>query len=539
MKTFGLKLISKNSRNFSTESISELNFKIKSYLEIGKHHFAKELFKDLISKHKLKPNDETISIFLNSYLSANNFDYASNFLKKIKNLKFKTINEEQHLEEFFQKYAALKGSQKSLEKLSEYQKNSFFISPVVYFSVIQQLIKENNISLAMSLFRENIKMNSKLNSLMMDDLIKKDKIQEAQEIYQISLKENILDVNILNSLLKLKLSQKDHDSLRQTFENDYGDHNIKKDIKTFSIALHSCFSENQPSKAAKYYKEMKQMNLKPNLEIYFLFIEFLSKNNKMLESENILNEMIVNEIVPPISIMNLFLEGYMRNNQWNEFSNVEERIKALNLNFNQKTFNLVFNGNIMINNEVKLRIYLNEIQETKFTLEIQIFPNLLEILNSKDDIGKLFNKLPKNLNFNSSYSVIKTLSTLNEMKWINKIINDFMTSNHPFTEISSFLNELLKLFHSLNQIEMMSPIVSQMLNKNHKIEFEMYQTYIMELLKKGDDGNGFKLFKLIPTLYKTNPTKDLYIWMIKALYEKKKINESTTLLQEMESIYQN
>jgi pentatricopeptide repeat protein len=539
MKNVGFRLISKNSRCFSTESISEYNFKIKSYLEIGKHHFAKELFKELVSKQKLKPNDETISIFLNSYLSVNNFDYASNFLKKIKNLKFNTINEEVHLEEFFQKYAVQKGSQKSLEKVDEYLKKSFVISPVVYFAIIQQLMKENNLSLAMSLFREKIKKNANLNSLMMDELIKKDKIQESQEIYEQSLKENILNVNILNSLLKLKFAKKELDSLFHTFENDYMERNIQKDIKTFAIALHSCFLENQPSKAVNYYKEMKQMNLKPNLEIYFLFIEYLSNNLKMVECENILNEMVSNEIVPPISIMNLFLEGYMKSNQWKEFSNIEERIKALKLNFNQKTFNLVIKGNILINNEVKLRNYLNEIQETKFILEKETFPNLLEILSSKDDIGKLFNKLPKNLSFNSSFSLIKTLSSLGEMKWINKIINDFLSSHHQKKEISSFLNELLKFFHSSNQIEMMGPIVLQMLNKDYEIEYEMYQTYIMELLNKGDDENSFKLFKLIPTLYKTNPTKDLYIWMIKVLYEKKKIDESTKLIEEMESIYQN
>ena len=123
--------------------LEKYNNQISFYLELKKQNFAKDVFQEIL-KNKLKPNDQTIILFLNFYLETKNYQNAEHFLHKIKNLNL-PINEEEKLILFFDEFIKVKGTVESLKKIDEFESKSYQIPIQIYVLILNQFFKENKL----------------------------------------------------------------------------------------------------------------------------------------------------------------------------------------------------------------------------------------------------------------------------------------------------------------------------------------------------------------------------------------------------------
>eukprot|EP01080_Neovahlkampfia_damariscottae_P003145 gene3145-5461_t len=516
--------------------VGHFNEQIKHYLEEKENHIAKQLFQDIM-KNNLKPNDETISIFMDSYLKNKNFQNAQNFLFKIKKLKFE-INEEEKLTKFFGLYLNSRGPKSCLVKLAEFESKTYKIPIIIYFRILTEFFRENKIKEALELYQKLSKNDKENNvyfvSVMMNNFTNKNMLQDSEEFYAKFVKENPSGVNtqLFNSHLNLLLKQKEFKKLENSFNNGSSKNLIN--VNSYQIIMNCFFQQNDLKNVMKYYIEMKKSNIKPNFEIYANFIEYFCSKREMEKSEHILNEMVENEIAPTIDIFNMFLEGYI--DQWDEFLKIEKTIQSLKLSMNRRTFNLLIRAHLEKNNQNQIDLYIEKYP--KFGIDKDNFFKLLELYiqtETSNDIinSRLLKKLPLKLSNSEQLKLLELLLSINNFTFVNKIIG----SNEKWSE--EFLNEFLKIFLKLNKIEEMKSTVMDMIKQKINIHFDVYYQYIVKLSEMSDLENAKSLFSWIPLLYNFNPPKELYLRMIKKYYENGNVKDATKLLNEMESTMEN
>ncbi|KAL4576685.1 hypothetical protein LXL04_012783 [Taraxacum kok-saghyz] len=360
-----------------------------------KHYEAAiSLIKEMESQEIIDPDVHILSVLINCYCHLNRVDLGFSVLGRILKLGY-----EIDVALFTTLIKGLIGDNQmglAVELFKNMVVQGIHPNSITCGTIINGLCKTGNTNAAIELVKKMEKRRMEVGdiiySMIIDSLCKDGMITEAFTLFKKLIpRSSKPNLGMYNSLIHGLCNTNRLKEGMDLFENI-----SNPDVQTYTILVDTLCKEGEVEKAAKMVDLMIEKRVKPDVVTYSALIDGYCLQGRLHEAEKVLDSMISNECQPNVHTYNILINGYCKKKRTDDALKVFDKMSQRGLIANTITYTTLIHGFCLSHKPSVALNFLKKMQSLGQHPDLVTYSILLDGLfkrNYHKSAMKLFRKM--------------------------------------------------------------------------------------------------------------------------------------------------
>ncbi|KAJ4708749.1 Pentatricopeptide repeat-containing protein [Melia azedarach] len=326
----GLKFLEFSRLNLSlNHSVKTYNLLLRSLCEMGLHDSAKVVF-DYARRDGQMLDGPMIEFFILSCIKAGKVDVV----KKL---------------------------------LSQFQPEEIKMNTLMYNSLLNLLVKQNEVDEAVWMFKEHFRLLSQPDTwtfnILIRGLCRIGEVTKAFEFFNdmgsFGCSPDIVTYNtLINGLCRVNEVDRGRELLKEVkFRSEFS-----PDVVTYTSIICGYCKLGKMEEAAGMYDEMVRSGITPSAVTFNVLIDGFGKVGNMVSAESMHKRMLSFGYLPDVVTFSSLIDGYCRNGQLNQGLKLWDEMHGIDLSPNVYTFAILINALCKENRLNEARLLLSQLK---------------------------------------------------------------------------------------------------------------------------------------------------------------------------------